>query len=148
MRIVPATAAHIDAWAELRAELWPDDGVDGHRAEIAEILKNADPKLTAVVALDEADVVQGFAEGSLRHDYVEGCESSPVVYLEGICVRPEARRTGVARLLAAAIGDWGRAHGCTEYASDAIIEDEESHRFHAAIGFAEVERVVCFKKEL
>ena len=148
MRIVLATTAHIDAWAELRADLWPDDDAAGHRAEIGEILAAADPKFTAVVALDEAHVVQGFAEGSLRHDYVEGCESAPVVYLEGICVRPAARRSGVARQLAAAIGDWGRAHGCTEYASDAIIEDEESHRFHAAIGFAEVERVVCFKNEL
>jgi aminoglycoside 6'-N-acetyltransferase I len=148
VRIVPATPAHVNAWADLRADLWPDDDAAGHRAEIEEILADADPKLIAVVAVDDAGVVQGFAEGSLRHDYVEGCDSSPVVYLEGICVRPEARRTGVARLLAAAIGEWGRTHGCTEYASDAIVEDEESHRFHAAIGFAEVERVVCFRKEL
>jgi aminoglycoside 6'-N-acetyltransferase I len=148
MHIVPATAAHIDAWAELRADLWPDDATASHRAEIEEILADADPKLIAVVAVDEGGVVQGFSEGGLRHDYVEGCDSSPVVYLEGICVRRDARRTGVARLLAAAIGDWGRAQGCTEYASDAIIEDEESHRFHVAIGFVEVERVVCFKKEL
>jgi aminoglycoside 6'-N-acetyltransferase I len=148
MRVVPAMAAHIDAWAELRADLWPDDDAAGHRAEIVEILADADPKLTAVVAVDEGGVVQGFAEGSLRHDYVEGCDSSPVVYLEGICVRPEARRTGVARMLAVAVGEWGRAQGCTEYASDAIVEDDESHRFHAAVGFAEVERVVCFRKEL
>lgn len=148
MRVVPATAAHLTAWSELRGELWPEDDAVAHRAEIEEILATADPKLTAFVAIDDGDQVLGFAEASLRYDYVEECDTSPVVYLEGICVHPEARKSGVARALADAVADWGRAQGCTDYASDAIVEDDESHRFHAAIGFAEVERVVCFRKEL
>jgi aminoglycoside 6'-N-acetyltransferase I len=148
MHVVPATAAHVAPWAELRAELWPDDDAADHQEEIEDILATSDPRLTAFVALDDGGALLGFAEASLRHDYVEGCDTSPVAYLEGICVRSEARQGGVARALADAVADWGRAHGCTEYASDAIVEDDESHRFHAAIGFAEVERVVCFRKEL
>ncbi len=33
----------------------------------------------------EGDIPAGFAQCQLRHDYVEGTETSPVGYLEGIC---------------------------------------------------------------
>ena len=39
----------------------------------------------------------GFAECQLRYDYVEGTDSSPVGYLEGIFVKEEFRHRGFAK---------------------------------------------------
>ncbi len=90
----------------------------------------------------------GFAEAAIRQDYVNGCDSSPVLFLEGLFVDPGHRRRGVAGALVAAVADWGRAQGCSEFASDAEIDNLDSHAMHLALGFAETERVVYFRREL
>jgi aminoglycoside 6'-N-acetyltransferase I len=92
--------------------------------------------------------VTGFAEAALRNDYVNGCETSPVAFVEGIYVAPEHRKADVARALCEAIAAWGREQGCTELASDALEDNVQSHDFHRAIGFEETERVVYFRKAL
>jgi aminoglycoside 6'-N-acetyltransferase I len=79
---------------------------------------------------------------------VNGTESSPVGFVEGVYVIPSMRRKGVARMLFDAIGDWARARGCQELASDALLENEASQRAHRALGFRETERVVYFAKPL
>lgn len=84
----------------------------------------------------------------MRHDYVNGCNSSPVLFLEGIYVRPVDRRKGIARLLCNAVADWGRSLGCVEFGSDALLENSASHALHTALGFEETQRVVFFRKPL
>jgi aminoglycoside 6'-N-acetyltransferase I len=139
--------ADLDDWARLRAELWPEDTFDEHLRFAAASL--GDPtRLIAFVARDDADRTLGFAEASLRFDYVNGCASSPVAFLEGLYVRPEVRRHGIARGLVAAVEQWGRERGCTELASDALLENDVSHNTHRGIGFVETERVVYFLKSL
>ncbi|MEC5398721.1 aminoglycoside 6'-N-acetyltransferase [Uliginosibacterium sp. H1] len=86
----------------------------------------------------------GLVEAALRHDYVNGTDSSPVVFLEGLYVTPEARRQGVAVELVAAVEEWARKRGCHELASDAALDNLTSHATHHALGFAETERVVVF----
>jgi aminoglycoside 6'-N-acetyltransferase I len=147
MWIVPATADHLDQWAALRIALWAWDTVVDHAEEAAELYLSGDPDRAAFVAMEGARMT-GFAEAALRRDYVEGCETSPVAFLEGVYVVPEARKSGVARALADAVADWGRSRGCTEYASNALLDNLESHAFHAAIGFEETERVVYFRRDL
>jgi aminoglycoside 6'-N-acetyltransferase I len=101
------------------------------------------------VAYAESDVAAvGFIEASVRTDYVNGTQSSPVAFLEGLYVVPEARRKGVARALVAAVERWGCDVGCSEFASDASIENQLSHTVHRALGFQETERVVFFRKRL
>jgi aminoglycoside 6'-N-acetyltransferase I len=148
MKILPATSDHLRAWAELRYALWTWDDVDDHAEEAEELYLEGNPDRAAFVALDDAGDVIAFAEASLRRDYVEGCEASPVAFLEGVYVKPEVRKSGVARALVEAVADWGRAQGCTEYASNALLDNVDSHAFHAAIGFKETERVVYFRKML
>lgn len=148
MQIVPASKDCLPEWAEMRLALWPWDGVEDHAEEAAELYLAGHPDRTAFVALDDHGQPVGFAEATLRRDYVEGCESSPVAFLEGIYVRPAARKTGAARSLAEAVAAWGRQMGCTEFASNALLDNTESHAFHAAIGFTETLRVVFFRKEL
>ena len=50
-----------------------------------------DTNLLFLIGLD-GETGMGFAEASIRHDYVNGCETSPVVFLEGIYVRSEYRK--------------------------------------------------------
>jgi aminoglycoside 6'-N-acetyltransferase I len=101
-----------------------------------------------LVSYDARRQAIGFIEGSIRGDYVNGTESSPVGFVEGVYVVPEWRRKGIARLLFAAIGDWARARGCRELASDALLDNEVSQRAHLALGFRETERVVYFARPL
>jgi aminoglycoside 6'-N-acetyltransferase I len=54
----------------------------------------------------------------------------------------------VARLLCRAVESWAREQGCTELASDADVGNQISHATHQALGFDEVERVVCYHKRL
>ncbi|KKB85066.1 aminoglycoside 6'-acetyltransferase [Devosia limi DSM 17137] len=146
MIVAPATAADLADWADLRQALWPDDGLDGHRAEIAGML--AAPDLANFIARTEDGLAAGLAEASLRRDYVNGCETSPVAFLEGIYVMPEYRRSGIASQLVAAVEDWARTRGCSEFASDASLDNLRSHAMHAALGFEETQRVVYFRKVL
>ena len=90
----------------------------------------------------------GFAQCQLRHDYVEGTDSSPVGYLEGIYVAPEYRRRGYARRLLSACESWVREQGCSEFASDCELINPDSLRFHLHMGFAEANRIICFTKKL
>jgi aminoglycoside 6'-N-acetyltransferase I len=148
MRIEQGTLKHIEPWAHLRATLWPDQSIEDHRHELTHFLSTANYDLVGFVALSNSGEIIGFAETALRHDYVNGCETSPVAFLEGIYVRSEHRRKGVARLLCDAVAMWAKSVGCTELASDAPLENQASYSFHAAIGFKETERVVFFRKHL
>jgi aminoglycoside 6'-N-acetyltransferase I len=148
MLIRKAAAADLDTWSALRAELWPDASADEHRRELAETSFDDDSRSVCILAVDEAGGIAAFAEASLRSDYVNGCETSPVAFLEGIYVRPRHRRRGVGQMLCVAVEQWARAKGCTELASDALLENADSHCFHGAIGFEETERVVYFRKRL
>ena len=99
------------------------------------------------VAVDPGGRVVGFAEVRLR-EYAEDCRSSPVGYLEGIYIEPDARGSGVGRRLVLAGEEWARSKGCTEMASDRALENEESGAFHLAVGYEESIRMVCYRKDL
>ncbi|MDH4441285.1 MAG: GNAT family N-acetyltransferase [Rhizobium sp.] len=147
VRVRIATAEDLDAWAGLRQRLWPELSLEGHRDEIREALGEPD-RLVAFLAIGPAGDVVGLAEASLRSDYVNGCETSPAAFLEGIIVDPAARRSGIAVALVAAVCGWARALGVREIASDADLDNHASHALHAALGFQETERVVYFRKVL
>lgn len=133
------------AWLYLRSALWPDCPTAEHQEEMADIARRPDT-LVALLALDEQGRALGLAEASVRHDYVNGSSTSPVAFLEGIYVEPAGRGQGVARSLIAAVERWAAARGCSELASDAALDNLGSQRMHAALGFAETERVVYFLK--
>ncbi len=43
---------------------------------------------------------------------------------------------------------WAQAQGCNELASDAALDNLGSQQMHKALGFAETQRVVYFRKML
>lgn len=141
------TEADAGDWAQLRHELWPNSRLSEHAADIAAFMAKPDETLN-LIATDEDGRAIGFAEASLRHDYVNGCNSSPVAFLEGIYVRPEQRRMGFAKQLVAAVEAWAIQQKCSELASDANIANQTSHSMHQALGFVETQRVVYFRKGL
>ena len=135
-------------WLDLCLALWPGSTREEHAQHARGICAEPARFLVLLAHADDGGSARGFAEAALRRDYVNGTDSSPVLFLEAIYVAPGARRRGVARALADAVAVWGREQGCREFASDALLDNHDSHRFHRAIGFAETERVVYFRREL
>jgi aminoglycoside 6'-N-acetyltransferase I len=90
----------------------------------------------------------GFAQCQLRRDYVEGTESTPVGYLEGIYVTEGYRKQGIARALLQACEGWAKEQGCREFASDCELTNLESLKFHLNVGFEEANRIICFAKKI
>ena len=146
MKILPITPLLFDTWVKMRCALWPDYSEAELRAGAGTMLLTPEKHDVRIAVVAGKPV--GFAETSLRSDYVNGCETSPVAFLEGIYVEPNARRTGVARALVTAAEAWANKIGCTEFASDALLENSASHDMHKALGFTETERVVYFRKKL
>jgi aminoglycoside 6'-N-acetyltransferase I len=102
----------------------------------------------AVFVAEEAEKIVGFAQCGLRHDYVEGTDTSPVGYLEGIFVDEACRRRGYAARLLAACESWAKEKGCREFASDCELTNTDSLKFHLSHGFQEANRIICFTKNL
>ncbi len=79
---------------------------------------------------------------------MEGCETSPVGYIEAWYVDEHARGQKLGRELILAAEHWAREKGCTEMASDTWLENEASITAHLRLGYSEVERLVHFAKRL
>ena len=106
------------------------------------------PVGVAVLVADRGNgSLAGFVEIGSRN-YAEGGESSPVAYLEGWYVDPDARGRGLGRRLQRAAEAWAVANGYTEMASDTELHNDASLDAHIALGFEEVERQVCLRKRL
>jgi aminoglycoside 6'-N-acetyltransferase I len=147
-RIRPAAPADGPAWARMRDALWPTDGAQSHADEIARFFAGELVMPLAVfVALDDAGAPVGFAELSIR-SYAEDCSTDRVAYLEGWYVDAAHRRRGLGRALIQAAEAWGREEGCTEFGSDALLDNELSAIAHQAMGFVETVRLRCFRKDL
>ena len=144
-KVVPCGGTDHEGWLQLRLGLWPDGSREEFLPEMAAACTAPD-RFAQFLFLSEAGLPEGFIEVALRRDYVNGTDSSPVAFLEGIYVRPESRNHGITRALVAAAEAWAKDVGCTEFASDAEVGNVASHAMHAALGFAETERVVFFRK--
>ena len=140
-----ASEADVSAVAELACKLWPDHDPADMQAEYESLLARED---AAVFLFRDRDEAAGFAQCQLRRDYVEGTETSPVGYLEGIYVRENARGKCIARKLLSACEQWAKAQGCTEFASDCELDNTVSQKFHQAVGFEEANRIVAYVKKL
>lgn len=145
MMVRKATKNDVRIIAGLAVLLWDHPSADELADEFSEILSQEDAQVFLKYA---ADNPVGFAQCQLRHDYVEGTETTPVGYLEGIFVMEGHRRRGYAKELLNACESWAKEKGCTEFASDCELENADSFRFHMAMDFAEANRIICFTKRL
>lgn len=144
MIIRKASPADSIALAELASRMWEHDPA-ALEPEFAELTASSE---AACFLVFDGEKAVGFAQCQLRHDYVEGCETSPVGFLEGIYVDSDYRRSGAARSLLSACEDWARSVGCTEFASDCELDNHDSLAWHLKAGFEEVNRTIWFAKKL
>ena len=140
-KAVPADSAIL---GELAARMWEHDPAE-LAAEFATL--TASEEAACCLAFDGNNAI-GFAQCQLRHDYVEGCETSPVGFLEGIFVAEGYRLTGTGRALLAACEAWAKSVGCSEFASDCELDNTVSLAWHMKNGFTEMGRTIWFAKKL
>ena len=144
MEIRKAAPADSMTLARLACRMWEHDPSE-LACEFAGLTASAEAACFLVM---DGTAAVGFAQCQLRHDYVEGTETSPVGYLEGIFVQESHRRQGYARLLLTACEIWAKEQGCAEFASDCELDNDQSLRFHLSVGFEEANRIICFAKKL
>lgn len=106
-----------ESWLVMRKALWPETDEPQHRREMALMLSGAERFARFLCQASHGELT-GFAEASLRV-CGEGCESSPVGYLEDWHVAEHSRRQGIGSELTAAAEDWVCSRGCTEMGSSA-----------------------------
>ena len=143
--IKKAEKADSSVLAELALNMWQDH-TPGELRDEFEALTEADDSVCFIKYVGEKPV--GFAQCQLRRDYVEGTETSPVGYLEGIFVLEEHRLRGYAKELLCRCEKWAKEKHCSEFASDCELGNDSSLRFHMAMGFEEANRIICFKKDI
>jgi aminoglycoside 6'-N-acetyltransferase I len=144
MRIREYQAGDYDEWLRMRRALRPEI-VQREETQAEAWLARSDA--IVIVAVRPERGLGGFVELGAR-PYADGCHTSPVAFLEGRYVDADLRPEGVGAALVRAGEEWARQQGHREFASDALIENTASHRAHEAVGFAEVERAVRYRKEL
>ena len=132
-------------WVEMRVALWPDETAREHAKMIDEMLGGEDAWGLVAEAADGTAV--GFAEIAVRK-YANGCDARPVAFLEGVWVKPQFRRRGIAARLIAHAETVLAARGFRELGSDTQIDNHTPQAAHLAWGFSETERVVYFRKVL
>ena len=131
-------------WLRMRKGIWPEAPDEYLDFDMDDILANDD---YLVIFACDGDKPIGLTEAQIR-DYGEGCETSPIGYLEGWFVQNEYRGKGVVAVMTQAAENWIRDKGCSEVASDTWLDNEPSIRAHQKMGYTEVERLVHYVKQL
>jgi len=131
-------------WLRMRKGIWPEAPDEYLDCDMDDILAS---ETNMVFFACDAGKPIGLAEAQIK-ETAEGCETSPVGYLEGCFVQEEYRGKGLVGIMNQAAENWVREKGCTEMASDTWLENESSIRAHGRMGYVEVERLVHFVKQL
>ena len=145
VQLAAPTGSDDRGWLALRSALWPGASQAEQALGMADALARGH---YVRLAVSSSGAPLGFVEDSRRVDYVNGTSSSPVAFVEGLYVLPEARRQGIARRLVESVVAWALRQGCSELASDSLLENSAAHAAHRALGFEETERVVYFRRAL
>jgi aminoglycoside 6'-N-acetyltransferase I len=128
-------ADEVSAVTEMMRTLWPGGDSYDFSDETVFVWERADGGLG------------GFASLSIR-PWAEGCDSTPVPYIEGWWVAPDLRRRGVGRALFAAIERWCAENDYVELGSDVDLSNTPSLEAHAALGFEPTLRLQFFRKRV
>lgn len=135
------------AWIGLRKQLWPNASLQEHQQEVNAYFATRGHRPLTLVLEDERGQLVGLLEASL-HTNAEGCETSPVGYIEGWYVQQDCRRQGWGRRLMETAEAWARELGLREMASDCARDNSLSELVHKRLGYQETSRMVSFKKKL
>jgi aminoglycoside 6'-N-acetyltransferase I len=145
MPIRPVQPPDHAEWLRMRRTLW-GGAAEEHTPDMDAYFATPQRGITFVVESTGGGLC-GFIEVSLR-SYAEGCQTSPVAYIEGWYVDADSRRHRLGTRLVQAAEAWARNQGLKEIASDTQIDNTVSIHAHQVLGYEEVERLVCFRKAL
>ena len=146
MIILKINREDFDAWLEMGLLLWPKHSKAKLKKEFDVILKSKIEE--TFLCKDEEGNYIGFINLSLRYEHVPGAKSSPVGYVEGIFVREQYRKMGIAKKLIDAGEEWAKSKGCKEMGSDTELHNKTSQAFHKKLGFKEDDILVHFIKKI
>ncbi|HET7613275.1 MAG TPA: GNAT family N-acetyltransferase [Gemmatimonadaceae bacterium] len=132
-------------WLRMSVALFPEYSAENLAAGMRDFRAREDAQVFVVERGDKG--LAGFVEVDSR-PYADGCDTSPVGYVEAWYIDADARRAGHGRALMRAAEDWARQRGYHEMASDALLDNHGSHAAHQRVGYEEVGRVVQFRKSL
>ena len=139
------TNTDIEAIALLAVQMWTSHTVEDLSNGFSSLMKSDNNALFLLII---NGTIEGFAQCGLRHDYVEGTNSSPGGHVEGVFAQEEYRKQGYAKQLLNYCEKWAKEKGCSEFASDCELNNEISRQFHINLGFGEANRIICFKKKI
>ena len=140
-----ATLGNLHDVVPMVLELWPHHSYEELEEEFTEILSS---EKYGVLLCKVDDIFVGFNYVAIRQDYVEGSSSSPTGFIEGIFVKKTYRNKGIAKALARSGEQWAKAKGCTQMGSDVEFHNNSSYEFHKKIGYKEVNRIICFLRDI
>ena len=136
--------------SELVKVIWPEHTLD----ELAEIISSyMNSESSAVFAEIVNGQYVGVALCCLRHDYVEGCKTSPVGYLEGISIHEEYRHQGIGTMVVSECEQWAEEMFYTK----TVVESRDNKvDFYTKMGYeicgeaveGDTFRVIRMEKEL
>jgi len=143
--IVIADESNLKEWTDLALMLFPESSFEEEHDFHQKVLKSG-KELGILYKKDDKYV--GFMNLSIRHDYVNGTDTSPVVFIEAIYILPEYRQQGIAGKFISYAEGYAKQKGITQLASDCLTDNSLSEVFHKNCGFIEKERVICFVKDI
>ena len=145
MGIINVDMNNLQEWVNLGMMLFPgssfDEELDLHKKILA-----AENHVGLLYQKDSQYV--GFMYLSIRNDYVNGTNTSPVAFVEAIYVLPDYRQQGIGKEFIEYAGKYAKQKGISQLASDCFIDNNLSENFHKSCGFIEKERVICFVKNI
>jgi aminoglycoside 6'-N-acetyltransferase I len=143
--ISEANVEYLDHLTEMGIDLWPENNVEELRKEFSALIHSSKDKVLLYIINEKP---AAFIHISIRSDYVEGSNTSPTGYVEGIYVSPHLRRTGISKVLLQEGEAWLKSKGCTQIGSDIEQQNETSYLFHTQVGFKEANRLIAFIKDI
>jgi len=145
MGIVKVDAGNLKEWVNLGTMLFPDESFD-EEFDLHKKVLTSENHIGLLYQKDEQYV--GFMYLSIRNDYVNGADTSPVVFVEAIYVLPGHRQHGIGKEFIEHAEKQTAQKGITQLASDCFVDNNLSESFHKSCGFIEKERVICFVKNV
>ncbi|WP_051359523.1 aminoglycoside 6'-N-acetyltransferase [Paucisalibacillus globulus] len=144
-KIIAAGKEQIDELIKLAMEVYTGSTYEGLHQEFNEMFLTDKHRFLLYIMNDEP---VAFMHLSIRVDYVQGCESSPTGYLEGVYVNPDFRKRGISTALFNEGKKWLLEKGCKQIGSDMEEGNQNSYLFHRSVGFKEAGRLVTFIQDL
>jgi aminoglycoside 6'-N-acetyltransferase I len=143
--IIVAGKEEVNDLINLAMKVYTGSTYDGLQEELNEMLLT-DKHRFLLYVLNGNPIA--FMHLSIRVDYVQGSESSPTGYLEGVYVAPDYRKKGISTALFIEGKKWLLEKGCKQIGSDMEEGNQNSYSFHMGVGFKEAGRLVTFIQDL